>query len=324
VAWCALGALAVMLFARAIARAFGPRVGAVAGLVMAAASGLLMLSTSLDGETPYLALVAGGFAVLPGADAMLSRGRVAGWAALSGLACLFRVEHALFFAAATLWMAARALRVSVREAVTVVLVALAAFAAPLVPWEWTAWRAVARFNAEPPPTPPPVRGMLDALATEVAWDPDARQRLLALPAFARDHAEAFVAATVAHRGGRRVAVLVLCGAGLSAGWRTPALVPWLLFLASRAVPAVLFFGYARLGATAIPAIALLMALALTRWVRGKALTANRLRVALAALVLIEAVRFVSGPGLTLDGSAAGPRDPVAVDDHADHRFAVTR
>lgn len=479
VAWCALGAVAAALFAAAIARAFGPRPGALAGVVLAGASGLLMLSTSLNGETPYLALVAAGFRLLPGTDPAPSRSRVAAWAVLQGLACLFRVEHVLFAAAAALWMAARALRVSAREAVAIGLVAAGAFAVPLLPWHWTAWRSIARFNAEPPPTPPPVRGLLDALAGQVAWDPDARAQLLALPAFARDHAEAFVAATIAHRGGRRVRaadldllaeafgtpprplaahpfvsiygplnfalashprapagfnhealderppmlanpsafppfllaglpprdlsftypphvalvndgyrmgarwlaaapgaaarraaerlrrfwagaatgltgcglpagvsgvryavditvadgwmatawrvlLLAACVAGIAAGWRWPALYPWLLFLVSRAVPAVLFFGYARLGATAIPVIALMVALASTRWIRGDALTPARLRLALAALVVIEAVRFVSGPSLTLDGSAAGPRDPVAVGDSMDHRLAVGR
>src|SRR5688500_10581424 len=94
--WCALGAAAAALSSAAIARAFGATAGALAGAVMAGSSGLLMLSTSLNGETPYLALVAAGFWLVPGAEKVPAAPRLAAWAALQGLACLFRVEHVLF------------------------------------------------------------------------------------------------------------------------------------------------------------------------------------------------------------------------------------
>ena len=202
--WCALGAATAALSSAAIARAFGVTVGAIAGAVMAGSSGLSMLSTSLNGETPYLALVAAGFWLVPGAADVPTSPRLAAWAALQGLACLFRVEHVLFVVLALGFMAGRAMRrVGFRPAVAVAAIGIAAFVLPLVPWHISAWRAVARFNDEPPVAPPPVRGVLEQLGG-IAWEPGARARLEALPAFVRAHSEAFVAATVAHRGRTRV------------------------------------------------------------------------------------------------------------------------
>ncbi len=477
--WCALGAAAAALSAAAIARAFGATAGAIAGVLMAGSSGLLMLSTSLNGETPYLALVAAGFWLLPGVEDVPSARRLAAWAALQALACLFRVEHVLFVVLVLIFMVVRALRRgSFGQAAVVAAVATVAFVLPLVPWHLSAWRAVARFNDEPPPTPPPVRGLLDQLRG-IGWDPGARARLDALPAFIRDHSEAFVAATVAHRGGTRVretdlevlreafgvealrlrrrpfislygplnfalashpdaaagfghaaldvppplaggpgaypsmligglpprelafvypphlalvndgyamgwrwlaadpgaamrrgltrlarfwagaattltgyglpaglsgtryAVditiadgwiaaawrMVLLGAalaGLAAGWRRPALYPWLFLLGTKAAAAVAFFGYARLGATAIPVVALLVALAIERWwpARTERRRERAILLALGMMVALEAVRCLHQPGLAIDGDAAGPQDPVPTADHRDHALRI--
>jgi hypothetical protein len=480
VAWCALGAAAVAWSASSMARAFGPRVGAVAGVIMAASSGLLMLSASLNGETPYLAVVAAGFLVLPWTVDAPSGRRVAAWSALSALACLFRVEHVLFVVLALAFMAVRAARqVSVSRAAALLAIAIAAFTLPLVPWHVTAWRSVARFDDVPPPTPPPVRQVLDQLRV-IEWDPGARARLAALPAFARDQGEAFIAATVAYRGGTRVrdadfdvlrdafgsapapirrhpfvslygplnfalanhpeagpgfghaaldiapplaggpqaypgmligglpprelaftypphvalvndgyamglrwiaadppraarralsrlarfwagAATALSGYGLPAGlsgtryavditvasgavataWRIallvvalaglvtarrhPALYPWLFFFAARVAPALAFFGYARLGATAIPVVALLVALAVERFVPVPAWDGGGRRMLLRALGLlmaIEAARWLHHPALALDGDPAGPHDPVPAADHTDHELKV--
>ncbi len=99
--WCVFGALTVPLVYGAVRRGFGFGTALVTGMLCAASSGLMILSTTLDNETPYLLLVA----------AILYLGtRLAGqpespprlfnlvlWASLNGLACLIRVEHALFF-----------------------------------------------------------------------------------------------------------------------------------------------------------------------------------------------------------------------------------
>ena len=476
-AWCAMGAASAGLFTSAAVRAFGVVPGAAAGVVMAASTSLLVLTTSLNGETPYLLLVAAAFRVLPGTDANPRWTRLASWGALSGAACLFRVEHALFVGLAAAFLAVRVLRgAGARAAAASVAWAALAFAAPLVPWHVHAWGEIARFNAERPPAAPPVRALLDALRA-LPWDPEARARLDAVPAFARDHTEAFVAATVAHRGGTRVraadlavveeafgyaprplaprpfvslygplnfalashpdagpgfghaaldqppplrggassypamivgglpprdlsftypphlalvndgyarglrwlagdpggaarrgaarlaqfwsgaataltgyglpaglsgpraavdivvadgplasawriVVLAACVFGLAAAWRIPALYPWVAFFAVKAIAAAVFFGYARLGASAAPAVAVLVGLAFAR--RAARPGSERgLRFALAALVAVEAARFVHGPGLALDGESVGARrDPVAASDHADHHLRV--
>jgi hypothetical protein len=397
---------------------------------------------------------------------------------VQGLACLLRVEHVLFVVLAVAFLAARAARVSPRRAAPLLAIVIIAFTLSLAPWHAAAWRAVASFNETPPPTPPPVRQVLDQLRG-IPWDPAARARVAALPAFTRDLGEAFVVATVAHRGGTRVreadvgvleeafgtaprrlrphpfvslygplnfalanhpaagvgfghaaldvppplaggagaypamlvaglpprdlaftypphlalvndgyaiagrwiaadpgraagrvvarlgrfwagaatmisgyglpagasgtrhavditiasggiatawriALLAVALAGLAASWRRAALYPWLFLFASRAAAAMAFFGYARIGATAIPVVALLIALAVERWVRRDWETGGR-RLAIRALALllaVEAARWLHHPGLALDGAPAGPHDPVPSADHSDHELKV--
>jgi hypothetical protein len=391
------------------------------------------------------------------------------------------VEHALFFALAAALLAVRSFRGDgPRRAAVTVAIMTVGFALPLVPWHASAWRAVARFNDEPPETPPPVRGLLEQLAS-IPWDPSARTRLDEHPAFVRAHSEAFVTATVAYRGGARVrnadidvlrdafgaepgrlrprpfvsiygplnfalashpaapagfshvaldvppplaggtgayppmlvsglpprelaftypphlalvndgyamgrrwlaadpalalrrglvrlarfwagaatgitgyglpgglsgtryavdltvadglvarawaiVVLVACAAGLIAARHRVALLPWLFLLITKAAAAVLFFGYARLGATAIPVVALLMALALERWWPAIARweIGRGLRAGLLLAVAFEVARWLHHPGLAIDGVPAGPLDPVASSDHRDLevRFGV--
>ncbi len=476
-AWCVMGAAAAGLFTSAALRAFGATPGAIAGVVLAASTSLLVLTTSLNGETPYLLLVAATFRVLPADDPTPSRARILAWGALSGTACLFRVEHALFVALVVAFVAFRALRArGAAASAAALLLAAGGFAAPLVPWHVAAWRAVARFNSEPPPPAPPVQSLVASLR-HIPWDPGARALLERVPAFTRDHTEAFVVATVAHRGGTRVreadvrlveeafgsfprplaarpfvslygplnfalashpaagpgfghaaldrppplaggpssypamivgglpprdlaftypphlelvndgyamgrrwlaadppralrraaaravhfwagaattvtgyglpaglsgtrgavdmvvadgwlaaawrvAVFILCMAGLAVSWRLPALFPWTALLAVKAAAAVLFFGYARLGATAVPAIAVLAGLALARRLGPRA-GDRPIRVVLAALVAVEVIRMLHGPALALDGTPATTRrDPVPLADHESHRLRV--
>jgi hypothetical protein len=119
----------------------------------------------------------------------------------------------------------------------------------------------------------------------------------------------------------RVLLLAASLAGVAAGWRRAALHPWLFLLATKAAAAVAFFGYARLGATAIPVVALLVALALERWARVR--RPRRVAgIALALMLAVEVARCLHHPGLTLDGDPAGPRDPVPMADHEDHEVRV--
>mgnify|MGYP003379861347 CR=1 FL=1 len=68
--------------------------------------------------------------------------------------------------------------------------------------------------------------------------------------------------------GWRLLLLGLALAGVVAASRLGrfgALLPWLALSAAPVAAALAFFGYARLGALALPAFALLWALALERW-----------------------------------------------------------
>ena len=197
-AWCLMGALTVVLAALAAARVFGRDTGMLCGALLVGWTPLLILSTSIGAETPYLVLAV---ATVWRSSAVTGPSRgAAAWGALNGLACLFRVEHALFTAAA-LALALFRRPAAVRGG----LVATAAFVVVLVPWHLHAWRATARFNTEAVPLPDghPVRQLGQRLAG-VPWEPDAERLREAWPAFSRETAATFVAATVLHRGGSRV------------------------------------------------------------------------------------------------------------------------
>ena len=126
----------------------------------------------------------------------------------------------------------------------------------------------------------------------------------------------------------RFLVLALCALGVVAARDRAALAPWLLFLASKLLVTILFFGYARQGAACIPALAVLAALTLDRWLLAPAAqrwprVPRRAAIAVATLCLaIEAQRFLDPPVLRLDGTAITTRDPFPADDHAAHRLTV--
>ncbi len=493
--WCVLGAgLAVLLYAAA-RRSFGSRIGLVVGLWASASTGLMILSTSLNNETPYLVLAA---AILYGWPAVREgrrSGVLIGWGLANALACLVRVEHALFFALLLAFLALRWARVgdgwslapSLRPSVAVAV----PFVLALMPWHLHAWGAIERFNSTPMPLDPgPEHAyrQVEAATAHLAWDEAAAAQRRRLPAFIRRVAADFVAATVLVRGGSRVraedftalenafgyypeplgghpfvalygdlnfylannprapggfdrspleqppplagganryplvmvqglpppdlaflylphleivnhgyrlgwrwiaghprdflalagrkldrfwqgaglgfsgyglplgagglrrtvdltvpqgafpvlwrlALLALVVAGLFRARRVEAAVPWMLFLASRVVVAVAFYGYARQGATVIPAVALFAALALIgppgdetevrtgaprrrrRWFAG-ALAAGALFLA------VEAVRWLSGPEIWIDGRPVAGSDPIPGDHHADRRIEV--
>ncbi len=229
-AWCVMGALTVWLLYLAARRAAGSGLAAGVGVLCAASTGLLLLSGSLDTETPYLLLVAGILWLTPallegqGADARTARGRplfagaargsspagvaAAAWGGLNGLACLFRVEHALFVALVSPWLLARWWRAAgLRVAGMRAALAVAAFVLVLAPWHLAAWRAIAVFNEEEQALPPAAERAQQALEASLAgmsWSPEAQREIERLPAFARRTATDFVAATVRQRGRGRV------------------------------------------------------------------------------------------------------------------------
>lgn len=483
-AWVVLGALVPLLVFFAAARSFSLRVAAVAGVWSAASTGLLLLSTSVNNETPYLVLVAGSLWFFEDLRERPRVGRLAVWSLVNAVACLFRVEHLLFYLFALLFFAVAWARAVDWRALRLAAASVFFFALALVPWHATAWGAIARFNEELRPLTPveerSVTGVEEATRA-IAWTPDAARMRDEMPGFARRTASAFVLATAAHRGSRVIGVpefgvleqafgyvpkplsrypfvssygplnfalannagsdggfdrsllarpppleggaasyppplvqglppadlsfvypphLLLVNEGYSVGWRwirdhprdsvrlvlgklaifwegaasgltgynlpmglsgtrravdlvtaeggaatawrlavlavslaglassrgQTAVVPWLLFFASKVVVTVLFFGYARHGATVIPVLALLVGLAADRWVFQKApVLPDRTiaRGAAAILVLavtLEAARFLSKPDVRIDGLAIGAAAPSSADDHRSRRI----
>ena len=205
-----LGAVAVVLFYLAARRAFGLEVGLIVGLLGAGSHGLMVLSASLNNETPYLLLLGGVFWL---GEAVARSGRgptLVGWGALNALACLIRVEHALFFLLALVWLAHRR-RSSSRDTAgsrAAVAMVAAGFGLTLMPWQLEIWHRIEDLNHGPDRSSEATARLLEtqerALA-HIGWQPAAAARRDRLPAFIRRPSANFVAATVAWRGRGTVA-----------------------------------------------------------------------------------------------------------------------
>lgn len=486
-AFAAQGALVVALAALAAWRSFGARVALGVGTLCCFSTGLLLLSGSAGSETPYLVLVLAAFSLFEGVRRRPRWRPLAALSALHGLACLFRVEHALFFTLflgllAGVWLRAGC---AFPRVVRGLAVALACFLLPLVPWQAKAWGSIGRFNTEEPRRGPAEEAAVAGLERATAhlrWEPGAERRRRELPAFCRRTSAGFVAATVAWRGGTvvreedfrildeafgdaprplgrfpfvsaygplnfalanhpaarggfdraaleapppllggasryppllvqglpperltfdypphvrlfndgyalgwgwireapgrfsglalrrlgifwsgaalgftghgfplgasgvrravdlavprdgplvlawRAGLLLCCLGGLALAWRHPALWPWLLFALAKVAASVAFFGYARLGATAFPVVALLLVLCFgaVPLPRSARLGPWLLAAAVLTGVALEAARLLFPPTITLDGQVAGRHDPFPPDLHRDHRVDLTR
>jgi hypothetical protein len=120
----------------------------------------------------------------------------------------------------------------------------------------------------------------------------------------------------------QAAILAACGVGLISGFRRTAIVPWVLYFATKLVVTVFFFGYARTGATAVPVVALLLGIAGERWLRFR--TPRRaVAVVLLSAVTLEAARFVRKPAVSIDGRPIGDADRLPPQDPVEHRIAVS-
>jgi hypothetical protein len=126
----------------------------------------------------------------------------------------------------------------------------------------------------------------------------------------------------------RVGVLIVSALGLLAGWRRVALWPWLLLLASKVGTTVLFFGYARQGATVVPVLALLFALAAERWALSRSPRSAETQAASLGVVIlflavgVETARLLSRPAVSLDGRPVEAADPFPTQIHRDQRVEV--
>lgn len=239
--WCVLGSLAVVLFYAALVRPFGLRPAFLAGLAAAASTALLMLTTSLNNETPYLVLVMASFLLLPALWDRPGLAVLGLWSAFHAWACLLRVEHGMVYAGLLLWLVVRWVRSgrpgsagkasavagsagkqpaakslpgkepatsgSRRRVALAAALSLACFLLPLVPWQLRVRDAVNRFKERVVPsdeamTPEAVRA--EQFIEGMEWEPGAIREREKLPGFVRRLAADFVAATVRHRGGDTV------------------------------------------------------------------------------------------------------------------------
>ena len=163
----------------------------LAALFCAASTNLLLLSSGLHVETPYLCFVL--LALLVQQRLAHQRPAVAatsavGWGLLHGGLCLLRAEHLVVFVA----LALVAKRCGVRW--LVLALGTLAMAAPIAPWQLHVARQVEAANRGEPALPP----------VEVRWEPAAIAALRLLPAFAQPKVHAFVSETMRVRGRDRV------------------------------------------------------------------------------------------------------------------------
>ncbi len=207
--WCLLGALTVPLIYGAVRRSFGLRTAAVTGLIAAASTGLMLLSTSLDNETPYLLLVAATFYLWGPVREGTGAPAMALWGAVHALACLTRVEHALYFALVTVYLAFawRTGRRPLKRSLSRLALTASSFGLVLLPWHLHSWEQIRRFNHDPPQPGAATEAALrqvEAALARISWDEEALAERRRLPAFIRRTAANFVAATVLVRGGDRI------------------------------------------------------------------------------------------------------------------------
>ncbi len=120
----------------------------------------------------------------------------------------------------------------------------------------------------------------------------------------------------------RLLMLAVVGWGLVLAWRHDGARVWILFLVSKLAVAVLFYGYARQGATTIPVIALALAFVGKQCLEWRSPVSRRLvlagLVAAGLLLAAEAARFVASPELRIDGRPVRARDVPPPGDHAAH------
>ena len=210
--WAFLGAGVIALFFLAVLRSFGLRVAVIAAFIASASTGLLILSTSINNEIPYLLLVMASFTVW---ESIRHRPRLRSlilWSVLNGLACLIRVEHVLFFALVSAYLVWAWSRLPGQEGTWkrglghgVLMLVL--FVLPLVPWQLHIFSQIERFNREPLPTNAATEQMFGQLERELAglrWSDEAVLERDTLPMFCRRPLGNFVATTVAIRGGAEV------------------------------------------------------------------------------------------------------------------------
>jgi hypothetical protein len=208
-AWAVMGAASVAILYLAILRSFGFKPAIIASLIIAASTGLIIASTALNNETPYLLLLSLNLLLWKPILKQPSWQNLLLWSLLNALACLIRVEHVLIFALSSVWLCwswAHNSRepTSWQRGVRRSLFIVAIFVLILLPWQLYIWSQIARFNNEPLSLGKQTEQAylnLERGLSVMDWTDKAQLERESLPAFARRPLSNFVATTVAIRGG---------------------------------------------------------------------------------------------------------------------------
>lgn len=243
--WCLMAALAAAFVTASVVPGFGRRVALVVGIAFAGTNSLLQLGNSIDSETPYLVLVFGSFLLHERLrEAPPPSGTVALWALLQAVACLFRIEHALYVALAVVAWGIRSRRaLAPRIAFERAGLATAVAIAVLAPWQIDAGRAVSRLNRDQPASRPGEAAAYAAIERRVAalrWEEPAQRWRERLPAFARRSASLFVAATALHRGRPSIGDVEVRALDEAFGLRPSGETPPLDRIGPRPLPSLFF------------------------------------------------------------------------------------
>jgi hypothetical protein len=215
VLWCLLGALTVVPLYLAVRRIRGPSLAAVFGFFCAGSTGLMVLSTSLNNEAPYLLLVALCLWLTERIRVAARTVDLAAWGLVNALACLFRAEHVLFTGLVLLvlvvfWTRSHGEAHGGHRKVRLrMLIPAGVFVLILVPWHMTAWSQVRRFNRQEPRisrATEQAQSTIEQLLAAVPWSPEALSELDGMPAAVRRTTRLFVTATEVVRGGDSVDV----------------------------------------------------------------------------------------------------------------------
>lgn len=190
------GALLAPLLYLLLRERLPPPRAALAGVLTAASHPLLLLSSGLHNELPYLLLV-----LLSCFDQQRLATRpqwlvALRWGLLHGALLLLRTEHALVFVA----LAATLVVQRAPKRRRTLLLVMAGACLPLLPWQWVAARKIATYNTANAPNLPPA----GVAAGRLPWQQEALDRLRTLPAFQQGPVYLFVSDTLAVRGQREV------------------------------------------------------------------------------------------------------------------------
>lgn len=197
-----LGATIAPLVFALLRRHLTPRAATLAAALCACATNLMLLSSGLHSELPYLVLVLVSWFDLDRLRQEPTAWVAIRWGALHAVLCLLRAEHTLTFAAFLFLLLVQRAPQWRR---TVIYAPLSLFVC-LVPWHYLAWRQVDTYNTTGAPSLPPAGYRAPGL---LPWDAAALARLRTLPAFQQGPCFQFVTDTMHARGKEQVQAIDL-------------------------------------------------------------------------------------------------------------------